>query len=64
MNYRIRITGSGTKIEILTALAALVMSVSLKEDVEGTYEDETLCTQIDEDTHKEDIENFLNKNKS
>lgn len=53
MNYKIKITGSGTRDEIIEALKTLVKSLEtcdepLEKGIE-TFEDETLFTEISED---------------
>lgn len=50
MNYEIKITGSGTKSEIVSSLEAMIKSIC-DYDGEGkfTMEDQTLCGEINED---------------
>ena len=44
--YEIKITGSGTKVEIINALNDLILSISETNDLDDkTFEDETLCTE-------------------
>jgi hypothetical protein len=47
--FNVKISGEGTKGEILSALWALARSIASNEKFEGgTFEDETLCSEITE----------------
>lgn len=51
MEYKIKITGSGSKGEIIQALKDLAENIKktdLEDSVTHTFEDPTLCAEVDE----------------
>ncbi len=47
--FEIKVTGGGTKGQILSALWALTRSIASDDNFEGgTFEDGTLCSEIKE----------------